>query len=266
MNGTSTSVAIQWLGQAGFVLQLGSHTLVIDPYLSDSLAKKYAGTLFEHERSFPPPIDPAELVCDLVICTHRHTDHMDAATLTALAGANPRLRFCVPRAERDHAISLGLEPERLIEMSAGLTITPLEGLAITAIPAAHEELMTDNDGEHHFLGVILVTDAMTIYHSGDCIPYEGLADTLREARVDVALLPVNGRDDYRRRHGVPGNFWIDEAFELCDAAGIETLVGHHFGLFDFNTVDATHLDRAAEMTSSATRWVRPDVGEWLTIS
>jgi L-ascorbate metabolism protein UlaG (beta-lactamase superfamily) len=256
---------IQWLGQAGFVLPIGPHTVVIDPYLSDSLAEKYAGTLFEHTRSFPPPVDPADLVCDLVICTHRHTDHMDGATLTALSAGNPNLRACVPRAERDHAIELGLAPDSLIEMSAGLTFSPFAGLSITPIPAAHEERLTDDDGEHHFLGVILRAGPVTIYHSGDCAPYDGLVDTLRSANVDLALLPVNGRDGYRRRHGVPGNFWIDEALELCEAAGIATLVGHHFGLFDFNTVAPAHLDRAAAMSPTATRWIRPDVGAWIQI-
>ena len=262
----AAGLAIQWLGQAGFVLNVGGYTVVIDPYLSDSLATKYAGTLFEHNRAFPPPVDPAELVCDLVICTHRHTDHMDGATLTALLGANPDLRICVPRAERAHAAGLGLPPDSLIEMSAGGTFSPLEGLTITPIPAAHEELMIDRDGEHHFLGVILDTGETTIYHSGDCVPYQGLVDTLRAANVDLALLPVNGRDGYRSRHGVPGNFWIDEALELCEAAGIPTLIGHHVGLFDFNTVSSTHLIRAAAMSQTTTRFILPQPGELQTIS
>jgi L-ascorbate metabolism protein UlaG (beta-lactamase superfamily) len=260
------SPALQWLGQAGFVLRMGPHTVVIDPYLSDTLATKYAGTLFEHDRAFPPPVDPADLACDLVICTHRHTDHMDGATLTALLGANPHIRFCVPRVERAHALELGLPPDSLIEMSAGGTFSPLDGLTITPIPAAHEELMTGQDGEHHFLGVILETGQATIYHSGDCVPYEGLVDTLRAAQVDLALLPVNGRDGYRIRHGVPGNFWIDEALELCEAAGIPTLIGHHVGLFDFNTVSSTHLTRAAAMSQTTTRFILPQLGEWQTIS
>jgi L-ascorbate metabolism protein UlaG (beta-lactamase superfamily) len=256
---------IQWLGQAGFVLPIGSHTVVIDPYLSDSLAEKYAGTLFEHTRSFPPPVDPTDLVCDLVICTHRHTDHMDGTTLSALAAVNPGLRICIPRAERNHALALGLDPDSLIEMSVGESFSPLEGLTVTPVPSAHEELLTDDDGQHHFLGVILDTGSFKIYHSGDCTPYDGLVDTLRVANIDVALLPVNGRDDYRRRHGVPGNFWIDEALQLCEAAGIPTLVGHHVGLFDFNTVAPAHLDRAAVMSPTATRWIRPDVGAWIQI-
>ena len=38
------TTSLYWLGQAGFVLDIGAHRLLIDPYLSDSLAAKYAGT------------------------------------------------------------------------------------------------------------------------------------------------------------------------------------------------------------------------------
>jgi L-ascorbate metabolism protein UlaG (beta-lactamase superfamily) len=254
---------LRWLGQAGFILQDQDRTIVIDPYLSDSLARKYAGSLFEHVRRHPPPADPRELVCDLVICTHRHTDHMDGATLTALTAANPDLRICVPRAEVEHAAAIGLERNRIVEMSAGETFRPLEGVSVTPIPAAHEQLSTDANGEHRFLGVIISTGTTTIYHSGDCVPYDGLADILRDAEIEIALLPVNGRDAYRQRHGVPGNFWVDEAIELCEAARIPTLIGHHFGLFDFNTVPPEHLDRAVAMSSTNVRWIRPEVGEWV---
>ena len=257
--------AFRWLGQAGFELSAGERTIVVDPYLSDSLAQKYAGRLFEHTRSFPPPVDPSELRCDLVVCTHRHTDHMDAATLMPLLGANPGLRVAVPRAERHHAIEIGLPAEALVEMSAGRPFSPLDGVTVTPIPAAHEELQVDADGEHHFLGVVIDLGGVTVYHSGDCVPYEGQADRLRELEVDVALLPVNGRDGYRARNGVPGNFWVDEAIELCEAARIPAMVAHHVGLFDFNTVPFDHLRRVADR-STTTRCLVPDVGEWYPLS
>lgn len=258
---TASPLELTWLGQAGFILRGRSRTIVIDPYLSDSLATKYRDTLFEHERAFPPPVDPTTLQCDLVVCTHRHTDHMDGETLRALTAANHGLRVCVPTASRDHALGLGLGDDTLIEMSAGTELVPFDDVRITPIPAAHEELTTDDDGEHLFLGVIVTIGSTTVYHSGDCVPYDGQIDLLRRAQIDAALLPVNGRDAYRRRNGVPGNFWIDEAFEVCSLAGIPTLIGHHFGLFDFNTVDPSHLDRAASRFSAGISWIRPKVGE-----
>ena len=39
---------ISWLGQAGFLIRWREFRLVIDPYLSDSLATKYRGTRFPH--------------------------------------------------------------------------------------------------------------------------------------------------------------------------------------------------------------------------
>ncbi|MHB9037412.1 MAG: MBL fold metallo-hydrolase, partial [Armatimonadota bacterium] len=79
--------------------------------------------------------------------------------------------------------------------------------------------------------------SLTLYHSGDCVPYNGLPDHLREKRIDVALLPVNGRDSYRKNRGVPGNFSLAEAVQLCEDAHIPVLIAHHFGMFDFNTID-----------------------------
>ena len=44
--GTSASPTGWWLGQAGFAIRHSRGTLLVDPYLSDSLAVKYAGSRF----------------------------------------------------------------------------------------------------------------------------------------------------------------------------------------------------------------------------
>ena len=261
-----TILRLRWLGQAGFLMPHGESALVIDPYLSDSLAAKYAGTLFQHERLYPAPVEADQLDCDAVICTHRHTDHMDAQTLRQLAAVNPELRIFVPRSALSHAVQQGLAESRLIGMSAGVPFEPIPGVEVLPIPSAHEGLEVDEEGEHRFLGVIVSVNGRRFYHSGDCVPYAGQEFILRREGVEFALLPVNGRDSYRLRHGVPGNFFIDEAIELCEQAGIGTLVGHHFGLFAFNTVEPEQLDRAVETSLTDVRWVRPEVGEWLTLS
>jgi hypothetical protein len=38
-----------------------------------------------------------------------------------------------------------------------------------------------------------------------------------------------------------GNFSFEEAVTLCAGAGIGVLIPHHFGMFDFNTIDETEL-------------------------
>jgi hypothetical protein len=50
-------------------------------------------------------------------------------------------------------------------------------------------------------------------------------------------LPINGRDEYRRSRNVPGNFTLVEAVELCQQTDIPIMIAHHFGMFEFNTVN-----------------------------
>ena len=251
------TVGLAWLGQAGFAIKCGRHLMLIDPYLSDSMAKKYRGTEFPHIRMTQSPIRPAELGCvDAVLCTHRHSDHMDPGTLSPLAKDRPGCQFVVPRAERQLAEQIGLPIEQIVAIDANETVSPAAGIQVSAIPSAHETLKTNDRSEHHYLGYIVRLGGLAIYHSGDCVPYDGLPERLRQEEVDLALLPVNGRDEYRRRRGVPGNMTLDEACALCRAAAISRLVPHHYGMFEFNTIDPEEL---AERAKSVTADVRISV-------
>ena len=238
-----------WLGQAGFIVQTAGRVILIDPYLSDSLATKYRGREFAHERLMPPPIPLDEIGgaslgrIDFVLCTHRHSDHMDPETLAAVTRQQPGCRFVVPAAEWDHALSLGLPEGRVLPIDAGDTLSLGDGVTVKAIPAAHESIEQDAAGRHRFLGYLLTVGGMKLYHSGDTVVYPGLAATLADEAIDCALLPVNGRDAYRASRGVPGNMTACEAIDLCNAAGIPQLVPHHFGMFAFNTASDADLER-----------------------
>ncbi len=259
------AIALAWLGQAGFAIRSSTRRVLIDPYLSDYLAAKYKDAEFPHVRMMPPPIAPDELTgIDLVLCSHRHSDHMDPLTLPDLAATNPRCQFVIPRAEWAAAIVAGIAEHRLIPANAGDSLS-WTGIAIDVLAAAHEEIKTNARGEHHFLGFVLRWTEMSIYHSGDCVVYDGLADKLKIAGIDLALLPVNGRDEYRTSRGIIGNMNFDEAVDLCRAAHIPAMIAHHFGMFDFNTVDVAQLkQRAAEVGDI--RIVVPDTGSHLLAS
>ncbi len=235
-------VAMCWLGQAGFLIEQSGMRIVIDAYLSDSLAVKYTGTRFPHRRMMPPPVSPSDLRgVDWILCTHGHTDHMDPGTIPALLAANPQAKVLAPRAEAARAEQRGVPPERLVLIDAGETRN-LGGVKVTAVPAAHEELRRSEDG-YLCLGYVLHGAGVTLWHSGDSIPWPGLVEWLAPFRVDVALLPVNGRDAERAANGVPGNFTLAEAVEVTDAIGAPSMLGHHIGLFDFNTLDRTAAHR-----------------------
>ena len=256
--------ALYWLGQAGFWIETGRHRLLIDPYLSDSLARKYAGRKNDHKRMMRPPVSVEALPRpDMILVTHGHTDHMDPDTLGPLYNRFRNTPFVVP------ASRLALARERigadanLIGVDAGDVITPFEGLSVHVLPAAHEARERDDAGRHLFLGYGIDAEGLRYYHSGDCVPFEGLEAAVAGFGPDIALLPVNGRDAQRLADGIPGNFTLAEAIALAEQ--IPYLVPHHFGMFDFNTIEPAVIDAAASKVGRHPTIIRPHAGETLRI-
>jgi hypothetical protein len=52
-------VSLWRLGQAGFLVQAAGRSLVVDPYLSDFLSRKYAGKFHPHIRMMPSSLPPS---------------------------------------------------------------------------------------------------------------------------------------------------------------------------------------------------------------
>ena len=222
-------VRLWWLGQSGFLVQFEGFHLLLDPYLSDSLTFKYARTDKPHVRMTERAIDPARLdFIDVVTSSHAHTDHLDAETLGPLRYANPALRLVIPEANRDVvAERLRVDPAWPVGLAVGDQVE-VGPFAIEAVPAAHEALAPQ------YVGYVVRCGPWTVYHSGDTVRYDGMADLLTPMAIDVALLPINGRAPERR---VAGNLDATEAAELGRDIGARVVIPCHYEMFTFNTAD-----------------------------
>ncbi len=261
-------LAIRWLGQAGFAFRYGQHAFLVDPYLSDSLAAKYRAAEFPHARMMEIPVDPAAVRgLDWVFCSHRHGDHMDPGTLPVIHRNNPPCRFIVPAAKADYAVeNVPLPGEVVRGVNAGQRIELYPDIHVDVIASAHEELVFNDSGESEFLGFIFQLGSIRVYHAGDCAPYEGLEQRLSADPIDLAIMPVNGRDEYRASRGVPGNFHFDEALQICRDCKIPILIPCHFGMFEFNTVDELILKDKAEAADDQVQVILPKTDEILNVS
>lgn len=250
-----------WLGQSGFLVAVQGRALLLDPYLSDSLTRKYAGTERPHERLSARVVAPERLAfVDAVTTSHNHTDHLDAETLIPLLEANPELVIVAPEANRAFvAERLGVEPERLLGADDELTVE-VAGLRITGIPAAHEGLERDELGRCRYLGYVVALDGWAVFHSGDTVLYEGMAERLRPYEIDVALLPINGREPSR---GVAGNLNGREAARLAHEIGARLALPCHYDMFRFNTASPDPFARECRRLGQAHRILR--AGERLTL-
>jgi L-ascorbate metabolism protein UlaG (beta-lactamase superfamily) len=186
---------------------------------------------------------------------------LDGETIRPLLSTNPHLTILVPTANRHFAAErLQVVPERLTAIACGQPKT-IGQWAFHAVPAAHEELSVDENGNHQFIGLVVQIGPWTLYHSGDTVRYEGMVDWLRPFAINVAMLPINGRDPAR---GVAGNLSGPEAVRLAQDCGMKTVIPCHFDMFEFNTVTPHHFIAVAKSASqeyhllqNGERWCLP---------
>ena len=252
--GRGDQLSLWWLGQSGFLLRWRGHRLLMDPYLSDSLTRKYADTPRPHVRMTSCPVSPELLRgITLVTSSHNHTDHLDRDTLLPVLQSNPDAVLVVPEANRAFvAERLGIDPELPIGLDDGLT-TEIDGISVTGVPAAHEELDRDAAGRHRFLGYVARLGPWTVYHSGDTVRYDGMVERLRPMGIDLALLPINGRAPER---GVAGNLDGAEAARLAREIGAAMVIPCHYEMFTFNTASPASFIGEAERIGQPARVLR----------
>jgi L-ascorbate metabolism protein UlaG (beta-lactamase superfamily) len=222
-----------WLGQSGFLIRWGDRFLLLDPYLSDSLTKKYANTDKPHVRMTERVVAPEKLnFINVITSSHNHTDHLDADTLVPLLEKNPSAALIIPEANREFVANrLKCPPEFPIGLNDGESVT-VNGFTFHGIPAAHEKIDRDEAGRCHYLGYVVQFGPWTIYHSGDTIRYDGMIEALEKFPIDLALLPINGAAPERR---VAGNLDGPETATLAHALGVRMAIPCHFDMFEFNT-------------------------------
>ncbi len=256
---------VWWFGQSGFLIKYRGHQFLFDPYLSDSLTKKYAATDKPHVRVSELVVDPASLTgIEVVTSSHNHTDHLDADTLVPLSLVNPGMTLILPEANMDFARDrlqenvpdmAGLNDGKHVDRGA---------FRITGVAAAHNTIELDDVGRCKFIGFVVDFGPWTVFHSGDTLWHHGLVEALVFHKPDLALLPINGNKPER---GVAGNLNSQEAAALARAGNVAVVIPCHYDMFAFNTAAPADFVKACEslrqghrVLSGGERWDSPVSG------
>lgn len=228
-------IGIVWLGQNGFLLKSKSCVIFIDPYLSDFADQWTYGWENEHIRMAGIPIQPKELYgIDYVLCTHDHVDHIDPFTIPIIALRNPETEFIAPKVAENRMKGLFVRDEKLTLLRGEDSIS-LPNITIHAIPAAHKELAHDQENGYHFLSYLVQMDGLAIFHAGDTIAYEGQTEYLQSFSIDLAFLPINGRQPEKFKF--EPNFDISEAIVFAEKIRTKTVIPMHYDMYTLNTVN-----------------------------
>jgi L-ascorbate metabolism protein UlaG (beta-lactamase superfamily) len=194
-----------WLGHSGFVIKYYDIVFYLDPFLS------HAGS----------PLNPAMVDhADMILCSHAHAPHLDPHSVPAILQASQRAKVVIPKSVAQHARSIGIDYDRMTTTDADLRVEYFKNgmyARVYAVPSAHPQLDYTPLGGYPYLGYLVRCGGITIYHAGDCVPYESLVQRLKPYNVTVALLPISGP-----------NFTVEEAAELATAIGAQWLIPMHY--------------------------------------
>ena len=128
-------------------------------------------------------IDPHRIAsgdtADLVLITHEHYDHMDAASIKAVEGPDTVVVANAPCARQLQ----GKVGSRIVSIEEGHTVNE-KGIQIRAIPGYNNVHRRGSN-----VGFLFALGGLTIYHAGDTgrVPEMASLDP-----IDVALLPIGG--------------------------------------------------------------------------
>ncbi len=242
----SGSLRIWWTGQEGFVFKSATQIIYIDPYLSTYAERITEGKPNEHVRISPAPMRPQDVDhADIVLCTHDHADHIDPDGIPLIAAASPGARFVVPECAREMMRGFGIADERICTMKGDDELR-VGNINVYAIPAKHEKFDRHPKKGYPYLSYIIKIDGLTLFHAGDTIPYKGQAESIKRHKIDIAFLPINGRDEFRRKLDFEGNFTCDEAVRIAHDIDAGLTIPMHYDMFAINTGDVNEFRRIAD--------------------
>jgi L-ascorbate 6-phosphate lactonase len=204
------SLAVFWLGQAGFVFKTPEGRLLcVDPYLSDSV-ERLAG----FRRIMASVMAPEDLRADVMLITHHHEDHLDIDALPIIA-RRTTARFIAPEESAKRLRDLGVQQERIMEVRPGSDIDV--GCArVRAVFADHGMLAPDA------VGFVLDFGFVRVYITGDtAYRPESMTEAIR-LQPEIIIPVING---------AYGNLGSQEAAALTRDTGARVVIPCHFWTF-----------------------------------
>ncbi|MBW7989791.1 MAG: MBL fold metallo-hydrolase [Planctomycetes bacterium] len=242
----SGGLQIWWTGQEGFVFKSRGQIIYIDPYLSSYAERMTRGKPNEHIRIKPAPMKPDDVNnADIVLCSHDHADHIDPEGIPIIAAASPGAHFVVPECARETMLGFGIDDERIHTMKGDDELR-LKEIHIHAVPAKHEEFDKHPQKGYPYLSYVINIDGVSLFHAGDTIPYNGQVERLKQHRIDLAFVPINGRDELRHKLDLEGNFTCEEAIRFALDINAGLTIPMHYDMFAINTADINEFRRTAD--------------------
>lgn len=209
------TVALFWLGQAGFAFKTAKGTLIgLDPFLTDYVEKAIPEEGLAFRRLSPALCDPDEIEFDILLSSHEHEDHFDLDALPVFVACE-KTKIYANADSIAKADAKGIDTSKINEVKAG-DVVKFDEFTLTCTKADHGPLAPNA------MGFILDFGFTKLYYSGDtCYNLDALKVAI-DAQPEVVMLPINGAF---------GNLNAKDAAKLSKDLHAKVCVSHHFWTF-----------------------------------
>lgn len=208
-------VRITWIGHAGFFIQSGRHSVIIDPNWA-----LFHGPI---KRMREPGLPLRELPeVDLVLVTHAHFDHLHKPSLRILKA---REGIVVPRGSARLVRRLGFPTVHEVNV---WDVIDFADMRVTHTPSHHWGARYIHDTHREYGGYVIRIANQTIFHCGDSAYFDGFHEIGKRHEIDVALMPIGAYDAPSGRdvHMNP-----EQALRAFTELGANVMIPMHYGTF-----------------------------------
>jgi L-ascorbate metabolism protein UlaG (beta-lactamase superfamily) len=220
-------VKVTWLGHAAFAVSDGSHTVLLDPFLTGNPTAA---------------ADAQTIAADAIVVSHGHDDHLgDTVPIAQRTGATVVGTFELAMYCQRKGVA------RVHGMNAGGAHDFPWG-RVKLVNAVHS---SGAEGGTVYLGnscgILLTMGERTIYHSGDTALFGDMELIGRRHQIDLALLAIG--DNY--------TMGAEDAVEACRLLQPAHVVPMHFSTFDVIRADPAAFRRDVEAAGTTCTILEP---------
>ena len=200
---------ITFLGQAGLMFETQGKIVLVDPYLSNSVAK------YQPENNRKVAIDEQFLNIkpNVIVITHNHLDHLDKETLCHYLNEESNVLVLAPYSAWQEVRKFAGK-NNYVSFNNGTTWTE-NGIVFRAVKAEHSD--------EYAIGVIITVEEKNYYITGDTLYSENVFESLPDINFEAIFLPVNG---------VGNNMNFLDAKKFAERVNAKYVVPVHTGMFD----------------------------------